>query len=163
MVAATRLKNPGLLIALDRIDSRLELARQFGADLTLNPNRDDVVARVRELTGGYGCDVVIEATGNAQAVVPALHMIRKMGTFVEFSVMRELTTADWTIIGDGKELNIHGAHLGPYAFPTAIDYLERGLIRIEPIVTHHLPLAEFEKGLAAVEHPEDSIKVLLQP
>ena len=163
MVAAERLKNPGLVIALDLIDSRLELAKQFGADLTFNANEVDVVQRIRDLTDGYGCDVLIEATGNHEAITPALHMIRKAGTFVEFSVMRESSLADWTIIGDGKELNIHGAHLGPYAFPTAIEYIERGLIRIEPIVTHHFPLEEFEKGFEAVEHPEDSIKVLLKP
>ena len=95
--------------------------------------------------------------------MPALHMIRKAGTFVEFSVMRELTTADWTIIGDGKELNIHGAHLAPYTFPVAIDYLARSLMDIESIVTDHLPLADFEVGFSAVEHPGRSVKVLLQP
>ncbi|MBN2307339.1 MAG: alcohol dehydrogenase catalytic domain-containing protein [Candidatus Hydrogenedentes bacterium] len=163
MIAAERLKNPGLLIALDLIDSRLAIAKKFGADLTINAAKEDVVRRVLELTDGYGCDVLIEATGNHEAIVPALHMIRKMGTFVEFSVMRELSAADWTIIGDGKELNIHGAHLGPYAFPVAIDYLERGLIQAEDIVTHHLPLEEFEEGIRAVEKPADSIKVLLQP
>ncbi len=163
MIAAERLKNPGLLIAMDLSDARLELAKQFGADLVINPTKEDAVQRVRDLTEGYGCDVVIEATGNHEAIAPALHMIRKLGTFVEFSVMRNLSTVDWTIIGDGKELNIHGAHLAPYTFPTAIDYLKRGLIQIEPIVTHHLPLAEFEAGLRAVEHPSDSIKVLLRP
>jgi erythritol/L-threitol dehydrogenase len=163
MIAAERLKNPGLLIAVDLIDSRLELASQFGADLTINPTREDVVQRVRSLTGGYGCDVLIEATGNAEVITPCLHMLRKAGTFVEFSVMRELSTTDWTIIGDGKELNIHGAHLAPYTFPTAIDYLSRGLIQIEPIVTHMLPLSKFEEGFHAVEHPSDSIKVLLHP
>jgi threonine dehydrogenase-like Zn-dependent dehydrogenase len=163
MIAAERLKNPGLLIAIDLIDSRLALAKQFGADLILNPNRDDVIQVVRDLTEGYGCDVLIEATGNAEVVTPCLHMLRKAGTMVEFSVMRELSTTDWTIIGDGKELNIHGAHLAPYTFPTAIDYLSRGLIRIEPIITHTFPLPDFVKGFQAVEHPSDSIKVLIQP
>lgn len=163
MVALERLKNPGLLVALDLIDARLELAKEFGADITINPNREDVVQRVRDLTDGYGCDVLIEATGNPDAIGPALHMIRKMGTFVEFSVMKGSSTADWTIIGDGKELNIHGAHLGPYAFPTAISYLERGFFNIEPIITHRLALNDFEAGMHAVEHPQDSIKVLLKP
>ncbi len=163
MVAAERLKNPGLLIAMDLIDSRLELAKQFGADIVMNPRKEDVMQRVRDLTGGYGCDVLVEATGNAEAIVPALHMIRKAGTFVEFSVMRELSSADWTIIGDGKELNIHGAHLAPNTFATAIDYLQRGLISIEPIVTHHFALKDFESGFKAVENPADSIKVLVKP
>ena len=163
MIAAERLKNPGLLIALDLIDSRLEMAKQFGADLTFNPNSTDVVQEVMKLTDGYGCDVLIEATGNPYAIEPGLHMIRKAGTFVEFSVMKGSSKVDWTIIGDGKELDIHGAHLAPYTFPTAIDYLERGLISIEPIITDVLPLEEHDKGFKAVEHPETSIKVLLQP
>ena len=111
MVAAARLKKPALLIALDLNDARLEMAQRCGADIGLNPTKVDVVAEVRKLTGGYGCDVYIEATGHPQAVVEGLHMIRKLGTFVEFSVMREPVTVDWTIIGDTKELNIHGAHL----------------------------------------------------
>ena len=163
MVAAERLKNPGLLIALDLIDSRLALAKQFGADVVMNPDKQDVVQEVLALTDGYGCDVLIEATGNAEAITPSLHMLRKLGVFVEFSVMRERSSVDWTIIGDGKELDIRGAHLAPYMFPTAIDYLERGLIAVEPIATHHLPLGQFEEGFRAVEHPSDSIKVLLKP
>jgi threonine dehydrogenase-like Zn-dependent dehydrogenase len=122
-----------------------------------------VVAKVLELTDGYGCDVLVEATGNPEAIESCLHMIRKAGTFVEFSVMKGLSAVDWTIIGDGKELDIHGAHLAPYTFPTSIDYLERGLLQIEPIVTDELPLEEFEKGFAAVDNPADSIKVLLRP
>jgi len=163
MIAAERLKNPGVIIALDLIDARLAMAKRLGADLTFNPNRDDVVHEILDLTEGYGADVVIEATGNAEVIEPALHMIRKLGTFVEFSVMREFSTVDWTIIGDGKELNIHGAHLAPYTFPVAIDYLKRKLIQIDPIVTHHLPLKDFQKGLDAVQNPSDSIKVLLAP
>ncbi|MBT4821797.1 MAG: alcohol dehydrogenase catalytic domain-containing protein, partial [Lentisphaerae bacterium] len=163
MVAAERLKNPGLLIALDLIDSRLDLARQFGADVTFNPNHTDVVQEVLKLTDGYGCDVLIEATGNPHAIEPSLHMIRKAGTFVEFSVMKGSSNVDWTIIGDGKELDILGAHLAPYTFPTSIDYLERGLISIEPIITDVLPLEAHDRGFKAVEHPETSIKVLLRP
>lgn len=114
MVSCARLKNPGALVVIDKLDSRLEVARRLGADMTLNPDREDVVARVRDMTDGYGCDVYIEATGNPDAVNQGLRMIRKAGNFVEFSVMARETTTDWTIIGDSKELNIYGAHLGPY-------------------------------------------------
>ena len=88
MIAAARMKSPRLLIALDMNDDRLELAKATGADLGLNPNKVDVVDEVRKLTDGYGCDVYIEATGHPAAVEQGLHMIRKLGTFVEFSVMR---------------------------------------------------------------------------
>ncbi len=163
MVAAARLKNPRLLIALDLQQSRLDVATACGADLVLNPTQVDVVQEVLKLTDGYGCDVYIEATGHPRAVEQGLLMTRKLGTFVEFSVMREPVTVDWTIIGDTKELNIHGAHLSPYCYPVAIDWLEKGLLPVDQIVTHHLPLADFEAGFQLVASGQDSIKVTLTP
>jgi threonine dehydrogenase-like Zn-dependent dehydrogenase len=111
-------------------------ARRCGADLTINPGRVDAVDEVLKLTGGYGCDVYIEATGYPAAVEQGLRMIRKLGTFVEFSVMRELVSLDWTIIGDTKELHTHGAHFSPYCYPIAIRMLEQGLLPMDEIITH---------------------------
>ena len=90
-------------------------------------------------------------------------MIRKLGTFVEFSVMREKVTADWTIIGDSKELNVHGSHLGPYCYPVAIRMIEQGLLPMDEIVTHRLPLADYQKGIDMVVRGLTSVKVTLEP
>ncbi|HUV88845.1 MAG TPA: alcohol dehydrogenase catalytic domain-containing protein, partial [Anaerolineae bacterium] len=163
MVAAARLKNPSCLIALDLQPSRLEVARRCGADLVLNPLEVDVVAEVRKLTGGYGCDVYIEATGHPQSVVQGLHMIRRLGTFVEFSVFGEPVTVDWTIIGDTKELDIHGAHLGPYCYPLAMDMLVKGQVPVDDIVTHVFPFEQFGEAFHLVLESKDSIKVMLRP
>jgi threonine dehydrogenase-like Zn-dependent dehydrogenase len=163
MVGAAHLKNPGMLISIDLVDSRLDVAKKLGADLVINAQHEDPIQRVLDLTDGYGCDVFIEATGHPQSVEQGLHMIRKLGTFVEFSVMRELVTVDWTIIGDTKELNIHGAHLGPYTYPLAIDYIHRGLIDVGLLATHSFPLEEFQHAIDKVHDAKDSIKVLLTP
>jgi threonine dehydrogenase-like Zn-dependent dehydrogenase len=163
MIAAARLKHPGLLIAVDLKEPRLAAALACGADLGLNPREVDVVAEVRKLTGGYGCDIYIEATGHPAGVQQGLQMIRPLGTFVEFSVMREPVTADWTIIGDTKELNIRGSHLGPYCYPIAIDMLAKGLLPMDQIVTHRLPLAAFQEGIDMVASGDSSIKVALVP
>ena len=163
MIAAARMKSPRLLIALDMNDERLELAKATGADLGLNPNKVDVVDEVRKLTDGYGCDVYIEATGHPAAVEQGLHMIRKLGTFVEFSVMREPVTVDWTIIGDTKELNIHGSHLGPYCYPIAMEMLAKGLLPMDRIITHTMPLASFQQGIDLVGAGTQSVKVTLTP
>ena len=118
---------------------------------------------MKKLTDGYGCDVYIEATGHPQAVIDGLAMIRKLGTFVEFSVMREPVTVDWTIIGDTKELDIHGAHLSPHTYPVAIRMLEQGLLPMDEIVTQRMPLAEFQAGIDLVASGKTSIKVTLEP
>ena len=163
MVASARLKGPRLLIALDLNEQRLDVAKACGADLGLNPAKIDVVDEVMKLTEGYGCDVYIEASGHPVAVKQGLQMIRSLGTFVEFSVLKEPVTVDWTIIGDTKELNIHGSHLGPYCYPRAIDMLQKGLLPIERIVTHQKPLAEFQEAIDLVSTGEQSIKVALVP
>ena len=163
MVGAARLKNPGALVVLDMMDSRLEIAKRLGADLVINPGKEDALQKVLDRTDGYGCDVYIEATGHPQGVIQGLHIVRRLGTFVEFSVFSGPTTVDWTLIGDTKELNIHGAHLSPYTYPLAIDYLHRGLIDGSALVTHQLPLAEFPKAFALVHEGKESIKVTLTP
>ncbi|SEW22601.1 Threonine dehydrogenase [Chryseobacterium wanjuense] len=163
MFAAAKMKSPARIIALDMQDERLELALRSGADIGINVTKENAVKKVLELTDGYGCDVYIEATGHPSAVEQGLNMIRKMGTFVEFSVMREKVTVDWTIIGDTKELNIHGSHLGPNCYPVAIRMLEQGLLPMEEIVTHKFPLTDYQKAIDLVADGLTSVKVTLEP
>jgi L-iditol 2-dehydrogenase len=89
-------------------------------------------------------------------------MLRKLGTFVEFSVFMGETSVDWSIIGDRKELTIKGAHIsGKDGYRIAINMLETGRINIDPIVTHKYPLAEFKKAFEIAENGEESIKTVL--
>jgi len=163
MVAVARRKSPGLLIALDMKPHRLQLALEMGADLAIDVSQGDAIQRVLDLTDGYGCDVYIEATGAGPAVGQGLQMIRRLGTFVEFSVHAGPVAVDWSIIGDQKELNIHGSHLGPYAYPLAIEYLRKGIIQGAKLVTHVLPLERFEEALEIAHSGEESVKVILKP
>jgi 2-desacetyl-2-hydroxyethyl bacteriochlorophyllide A dehydrogenase len=163
MLQVAKLKGPGTLVALDLQPKRLQLARELGADLALNPRDEDVIQRVLDLTDGYGCDVYIEATGAGPAVNQGLQMLRRLGTFVEFSVHAGPVAIDWSIIGDVKELNIHGAHLGPYSYPKAIQYLDDGTIAADRIVTHTLPLADFQKGIDIVHDQVEALKIVLIP
>lgn len=162
MVQVAKLKTPKKLIVIDAIPERLELAKKLGADLVINPLKENAINLVKALTDGYGCDVYIEATGSPIGVTQGLEMIRKLGRFVEFSVFGKETTVDWSIIGDRKELDIRGAHLGPYSYEVAIDLFERGLVTAEGIVTHFYSIddwaAAFDMGASA-----DSIKVVINP
>jgi threonine dehydrogenase-like Zn-dependent dehydrogenase len=163
MVGAARLKNPSKLIVLDTKPERLELARRFGADLVMNPLKEDVVTQVKALTEGYGCDVYIEATGNPASVIQGLNMIRKLGRFVEFSVFGHEVTADWSIISDRKQLDLYGAHLGPYCYPLTIAAIADGRLPSEGVVTDILPLSEWKAGFDKMKKGDGSIKIILRP
>ncbi|MFW5980465.1 MAG: zinc-binding dehydrogenase [Halanaerobiaceae bacterium] len=158
-----RLKNPGQLIGLDLKEKRLELGKKLGADKVFNPAKEDVIKKVKDLTDGYGCDVYIHNTGAPEGVKQGLQMLRKLGTFVEFSVFSDTTDVDWSIIGDRKELNIYGSHISPYTYPAAIDFLDKDKVKVEDIVTHKFALEDFKEAFKLAERGEESIKVALIP
>ncbi len=163
MVAGAAAKSPAHVVALDLSDAKLDLARKCGATVTLNVGRDDVVGAVLALTEGYGADVYLEGTGHPSAVAQGLRLLRKLGTFVEYSVFGSDVTVDWSIISDDKELDVRGAHLGPHCWPAAARMLESGALPLDEIVTHQLPLNEFQAGLDLVADGSTSIKVSLIP
>ena len=104
----------------------------------------DIDKEIKALTDGYGCDIYIEATGNPASVRQGLTIIRKLGTFVEFSVFGKETTVDWSIIGDSKELDIRGSHLSPYAYPFVIENMQKGNIKTDGVVSHTFKLEDWE-------------------
>lgn len=161
MVACIKLKNPATLVVLDIRDDRLERAKEFGADIVLNPRKDDVIKTIMDMTDGYGCDVYIEATGHSESVSQGLQAIRKMGTFVEFSVFKDLTTVDWSIISDRKELNLYGVHLSPYCYEPVIKWMQAGKLPTQGVVTHKFALRDWKEAFETTQDPsKDSIKVI---
>lgn len=163
MLGAIKLRNPKTLVVLDLIEDRLELAKKFGADIIMNPAKQNVVEEILELTDGYGCDIYIEATGHSASVQQGLEAIRKLGTFIEFSVFKDLVTADWSIISDRKELDLLGAHLSPHCYPPVIEWIADGSLPTDGVVTHKLSLDEWEVAFKLAESGEESIKVILIP
>jgi len=164
MVGAIKAHNPKCLVVLDMNDQRLEMAKDFGADIVMNPGKEDVVAKIKEMTGGYGCDIYIEATGHPSSVHQGLSAIRKMGRFVEFSVFGDLVTVDWSIIGDRKELDLLGAHLSPYCYDTVIEWIGNGKLPTEGVVTHKFALEDWKEGFRLSKSGADgAIKVILVP
>lgn len=159
-----KMKHPKMLIAIDGKKNRLDLAKKLGADLVLNFMEEDVVAKVKELTDGYGCDIYIENAGHPSSVINGLNMIRKHGKMIEFSVFAEPTTVDWSIIGDRKEMTIIGSHIsGLGGYEVAIDSIVNKKVLVDDIVTHMIPLKDWEEAYALSEKGDTSIKVALIP
>ena len=164
MVGAIRQHNPKTLVVLDMNDARLEKAKAFGADVVLNPAKTDVVKEIKSMTNGYGCDIYIEATGHPSSVQQGLEAIRKMGTFVEFSVFGDLVKVDWSIISDRKELNLLGAHLSPFCYDTVIEWIGNGKLPTDGVVTHKFALEDWKKAFELAATGKDgALKVILTP
>jgi len=164
MLQVAKLKHPKCIVASDPDENRLGIAKELGADITVNPEKEDIVNIVKDLTNGLGCDVVLEASGYSKAVKQAIDMLRRRGRLMEFGVFTEKVCVDFSIISDVKELEIVGAHLGAYVYPLAIKYLTEGLVKVDKIITHNFPLREWKRAIEVSEkHLENAIKVTMTP
>ena len=163
MITAAKLKSPAKLAALDLFDDRLSRAKDFGADIVINPAKTNAVKEILDMTDGYCCDVYIEATGHPASVTQGLEAVRKNGRFVEFSLFNEQVTCNWSVIGDGKELDIYGVSLSPGCFPDVIDGISSGKLRTDGIVTHSFKLKDFADAFNLCIDGKNSIKVMFEP
>jgi alcohol dehydrogenase len=87
-----KLHTPGRIIAIDLADARLEKAREFGADVTINNGEEDALAKVMELTGGLGADVAIEAVGVPDTFELCTALIRPGGRVANVGVHGKCAT-----------------------------------------------------------------------
>lgn len=164
MVQAARLKTPRKVIAVNRGRAKRDAALRLGADLAFAPDDPALAQAIGDLTGGRGCDVFIEASGQTSAFAKGLELIRKGGRFVVFGVYKEPARIDLNIFGEFKELNILGGHLAPFTYGTALDLMARGLIDGDACVTQTYPLEDFRQALnRKPARDELQIKVVLDP
>ena len=96
-----RLRGASLIVGVDPVEKRREMSVRFGASLTLNPSTDDVVARLKALTGGRGVDVAIEALGRQETFESALRSIRPGGVLSSLGVYSGKLVAPYEAIYAG--------------------------------------------------------------
>ncbi len=164
MLQAARLKTPRQLILVNPGEAKRDLGLKLGADMAFHPDDPKLDEAVKDLTGGRGADIYLEASGQVQAFQRGLELLRKAGTLVVFGVYKKKAEVDLNIFGEFKELNILGGHLAPFTYATALDLMARGLINGDACVTHRYPLEEFEAAINHKPEPgEVQIKVILDP
>ena len=163
MVNMANLYLPRKIIGIDIKPFRVAKGREFGADVVLNPAECDVVREVMALTNGYGCDVYIEATGNPKSVSQGLKMLKNKGRYVQMGVFADEVTADWNVIGDGKELSIYGSHLSAKTYPSVIRGIQSGLIKTDNLISHVFKLEDCKEAFEAADKGPDVLKIMLVP
>jgi alcohol dehydrogenase len=142
-IMTARLYSPSHIIAIDIAASRLEAAKQVGADITLNSLHDNVIEVVRELTNGLGADVAMEAVGVPETFEQAVELVRPGGHVANIGVHGSPATLHLERIWI-KNLTITTGLVDTYSTPTLIKLLQTGQIDPSSIVTHRFALDEFE-------------------
>ena len=163
MCNIANLKMPKLVIGLEVREERARRAREYGADIVLNPVECNVVEEIMKLTGGLGCDVYVEASGSPKSAAQGLNCLRNHGRYVQMGVLSDLVTADWNTIGDGKELTIIGSHLSAKVYPAVIRGIEKGLIKTDGLISHCFKLQDWAKAYETAEKDPAAVKIMLEP
>jgi threonine dehydrogenase-like Zn-dependent dehydrogenase len=165
-----RLLGAGRLIATDCFDSRLRVAEEFGASLTLNVTTTDAaerMARVQEATNGLGADMVLSCSGVPNGFLEALRLVRvggvvvESGTFVDMGPVSinpnsDICTRNVSIIGIGGETAT--------SYLPAMRLMAANLDRLpfDRIVSHRLPLKRAQEGVELAQ-TEAAMKVIISP
>ena len=158
-IAGAKVVGATTIIAVDVDDRKLEWARQFGATHTVNSREVDAVEKIRELTGSYGADVVVEAVGRPETYQQAFFARDLAGTVVLVGVPTpdlKLELPLIEIFGRGGSLKSswYGDCLPTRDFPTLVALYEQGRFPLEQFVSERIELEDIEAAFEKMHKGE---------
>ena len=161
-IMGAQLFSPSHIVAIDLADSRLEAAKQFGADVVVNNSREDAVAIVAELTGGLGADVSIEAVGTPATFELAVRLARPGGHIANIGVHGEPATLHLEDLWS-RDVTITTGLVDTYTTPTLLRLVISDQLDASRFVTHHFTLEQFEEAYDVFARAADTgaLKVVL--
>lgn len=153
------------VITTDLFDFRLEVSKQMHATHSVNSATEDIVASVKDITDGKMADLVVEVVGHqTETINTCLKLLKRGGTLLAFGVPDDEVYDFHFAEFFRKNLQFIGS-VGPDVqndFPLAMDMIAQGRIDVSPIITHHLPFTEAQKGFEMALHKKnEAIKIVL--
>jgi 2-desacetyl-2-hydroxyethyl bacteriochlorophyllide A dehydrogenase len=135
------------VIGITRSASKRELAESLGADLTI-PGGPGAIEKVREATEGRGADLIVETTGVVPSLSDAITMARVGGRLLLFGIITAKEGALPFYDLYFKELALINARVAkPEDYPNSIDLVQRGIVRLEPLVSNVMQLGELNEAI----------------
>ena len=141
-IMGSKLYSPSHVVAIDLADARLEAAKSFGADVVVNGGREDAVAIVKDLTGGLGADVAIEAVGVPSTFELATRLIRPGGRVANIGVHGEPATLHLEELWI-KNVTITTGLVDTYSTPRLLELVVSHHVDAKKFVTHHFTFDQF--------------------
>ena len=164
IVQTARLAGASRVIAIDKVEYKLELAKELGADVCINSS--DMMAaeaEIKSLTNGDGADVVINAAGFPVTYELAVKSCKKRGVVVALGYLGTHINFPLTDL-IFKEIRLIGSTGFSEESEMVLAYLAKGLIKLDKIMTDKFPLEEIKKGFdKLLDNKEKAIKVIIHP
>jgi alcohol dehydrogenase len=141
-ITGARLFSPSMVVAIDLAATRLDAAKIFGADVVVNNGEQDPIAAVRELTGGLGADVVIEAVGVPATFELAVELVRPVGRVANIGVHGKPVTLHLETLWS-RDVTITTGLVDTSSIPTLLKLVGSHQIDAERFVTHRFGFDDF--------------------
>lgn len=161
MVQLAKLSGASRVILSEPVAMRREIGLSVGADWVVDPICDCLSGRIQELLGIDGVDVIIECVGNPVATAQAFEAAKRGTTVLLFSVPKSGTTHPLSLEDVyQRELTIVGSIINPDTHQRAVDLINSGRIRLEPLITHRFPVEQVKEAIL-MQMSSESIKVIV--
>jgi S-(hydroxymethyl)glutathione dehydrogenase / alcohol dehydrogenase len=163
-VAGARIQGAERIVAVDLAENRLQMATDHGATDTMVAG-DDVVDRIKEMTGGYGADFTFEATGNVRVMRQAVEAAREawgLATMIGVAGKGETLDIVPRLLITGRRVtgSSFGGVKGRTQVPLLVDRWLAGEVDVPSLVSHHITLDEVNKGFELMEE-QDGIRSVI--
>ena len=165
LVSMMALKAMGVskVYSVDVMDKRLDKALELGADGVINGSREDAVKKVMELTGGMGCDLVIETAGTDITTRQAVQMTKKGATIVLVGYSKTGEIKMPISLALDKELTFKTVFRYRHIYPMAIDAVASGRVNLKGIVTNEFALDDIQEAMdESVNNKADIVKAVVK-
>ena len=165
LVSMMALKAMGVskVYSVDVMDKRLDKALELGADGVINGSREDAVKKVMELTGGMGCDLVIETAGTEITTRQAVQMTKKGATIVLVGYSKTGEIKMPISLALDKELTFKTVFRYRHIYPMAIDAVASGRVNLKGIVTNEFALDDIQEAMdESVNNKADIVKAVVK-
>lgn len=147
-VAAAKAFGAANIYAVDINDYRLEIAKELGATEIINSTKESSADKLKELTNGVGIDAFIDASGSTIAILDGFKALRKGGKVALIGLPSkplEIDLGSQVVFKEATIVGIHGRRMFE-TWTVMSNLLDKGLLNIDPVITHVLKLEEFEEG-----------------
>lgn len=142
-------------------ENRLNMSKDFGADYTINPAKENFHERIMEITNNMGPNIIFEAAGVPSLLAESVELVSPAGAVVAMAFGKEPISVNFQQINQ-KEVTVVGTRLQNNKFPAAISSLTNRLDKIDKLVTHVFPIEEYEKAFEAFQDKNaNSCKVVV--
>lgn len=162
IVQVARAAGATRIVVTEKLPHRLDTARLLGAAAAFRADGGHEIAEVLSATGGRGVDVAFEVSEENGAVETAIATTRPGGRVVLVGIPDDDRTSFTASVARRRGLTIKMTRRMKHTYPRAIDLVQNGLVDVRSLVTHHFPLAEFERAFSTARRRE-GLKVIVEP